>query len=47
MQAELEGQHVNPADLFETAMRVVLESTVEADGEIYESSTEFIRVTDD
>ena len=39
---------VTPAELFETAMRVVLESTaVDSEGEIYESSTEFIRVTDD
>lgn len=47
VQAQLEAQQVNPADLFETAMRVVLESTVESDGDIYESSSEFIRVTDD
>ncbi|HXD30090.1 MAG TPA: NYN domain-containing protein [Pyrinomonadaceae bacterium] len=47
VQAQLEAQQVNPADLFETAMRVVLESTVESDGDIYESSAEFIRVTDD
>ena len=46
VHAQLE-QQVHPQDLFETAMRVVLESTVEADGEIYESSAEFIRVTDD
>ena len=28
-------------------MRVVLESTVEADGKVFEQTTEFIRVTDD
>jgi uncharacterized LabA/DUF88 family protein len=48
VHAELEAQPVSPAELFETAMRVVLESTtVDSEGEIYESSTEFIRVTDD
>ena len=47
VDAHLEAQQVSPAELFETAMRVVLESTVDADGEIYESSADYIRVTDD
>lgn len=44
---QLEAHHVNAADAFHTAMRVVLESTLETDGEVFEESTEFIRVTDD
>ena len=44
---QLEAHHIDAADAFHTAMRVVLESTVEADGEEFEQSTEFIRVTDD
>jgi len=47
VQAELEASQVNPADLFESAMRVVLESTVDSDDEVFESSVEFIRVTDE
>jgi uncharacterized LabA/DUF88 family protein len=32
---------------YEAAMRVVLESTVETEGEVFETATEFIRVTDE
>ena len=46
VHAQLDTQHVDAAELFETAMRVVLESAVE-DAEFYETSEEFIRVTDD
>jgi uncharacterized LabA/DUF88 family protein len=44
---QLEAHHVDASDAFHTAMRVVLESTVETDSEEFEQSTEFIRVTDD
>jgi uncharacterized LabA/DUF88 family protein len=44
---QMEAHHVRSPDDFHPAMRVVLESTVEADGEVFEQSTEFIRVTDD
>lgn len=44
---QLEAHHVDAADAFHSAMRVVLESTVETDNEVFEESTEFIRVTDD
>jgi uncharacterized LabA/DUF88 family protein len=47
LEVQLEAQHVNPADIFESALRVVIESNVDSDEEVFESSAEFIRVTDD
>ena len=44
---QMEAHHVDAADAFHNAMRVVLESTVETDHEVFEQSTEFIRVTDE
>lgn len=49
---EYVADHIEAAQLvsaaaFETAMRVVLESSGETENEVFESSTEYIRVTDD
>src|SRR2546427_59549 len=40
---QLAAQQVNAADVFQSTMRVVLESTVDAEDERFEQSTEYVR----
>jgi uncharacterized LabA/DUF88 family protein len=47
MHEEIRLQQENSPDGFQSAMRVVLESTIDDEAEQFESAAEFIRVTDD
>ena len=47
MHEEIQLQQENSPDGFQSAMRVVLESTIDEEAEQFESAAEFIRITDD